>query len=113
MPKAKPETKKPVAKKTRKKPGRPKGSKNVKKAGRPAAKKTTKKAGRPKGKKPGRKPGRPKMSGGKAKTANSMNLPVDTAADINYWSEFVVFLNNNAGKTFTVQTDGVNWSICV
>jgi len=113
MPKAKAETKKPVTKKTRKKPGRPKGSKNVKKAGRPVATKTKKKAGRPKGKKPGRKPGRPNMSDRKAKTTNSMNLPVDNVADINYWSEFVVFLNNNAGKTFTVQTDGVKWSIHV
>jgi len=113
MPKVKSEAKKPVVKKTRKKPGRPKGSKNVKKAGRPVAKKTNKKAGRPKGKKPGRKPGRPKMSGGKVKAANSMNLPVDTVADINYWSEFVVFLNSNAGKTFIVQTDGVKYSIHV
>jgi len=112
MPKAKAETKKPPIKK-RKKAGRPKGSKNVKKAGRPAAKKTKKKAGRPKGKKPGRKPGRPKLSGGKAKTTNSMELPVDIPADITYWSEFVAFLNNNAGKTFTVQTDGVKWVICV
>jgi len=108
MPKTK--EKKPAAK-TRKKAGRPKGSKNVKKAGRPAAKKTKKKAGRPKGNKPGSKPGRPKMSG--KKTANSMNLPVDIPADINYWSEFVKFLNNNTGKTFTVQTDGVKWLICV
>jgi len=111
MPKAKAETKKPVVKKTLKKAGRPKGSKNVKKAGGPVAKKTKKKAGRPKGKQPGRKPGRPKMSGKKA--TNSMELPVNKVADINYWSEFVVFLNNNAGKAFTFQTDGVKWSICV
>jgi len=85
----------------------------VKKAGKFVTKKTKKKVGRPKSNKPGRKPGRSKMSGGKAKAVNSMNLPVDTVTDINYWAEFVVFLNNNAGKTFTVQTDGVKYSIHV
>lgn len=88
---AKKKTKRKVAKKTVKKAkrrGRPRGSKT----------RTKKKRGRV---------GRPR----KTVSASSITLPVGTKVDIGFWSDVVVFLNKNKGKTFIVQMDGVRYSL--
>jgi hypothetical protein len=79
---------------------------------RKAAKKVHKKAkrrGRPpgSGKKRGRKPGVKAKRGSK----NSIDLPVTSGADLVFWSEMVIFLNANQGKTFIVQMDGSDYTL--
>lgn len=70
-----------------------------------------KRRGRPAGSKnkPGRKPGRPAKRGPKKKAA-SIPIPVESD-NMAYWSELVVFLNENKGKNMIVQTDGKNYSL--
>ncbi len=68
-----------------------------------------KKVGSPKGNKASRKPGGPAKR--VKKSSKLMMFSISSDMDIKYWSEFVVYLNNNAGKTFSVKTEGVNWSI--
>ena len=90
----------PKTKKVGRKPGRPKGSKVAKKRGRPKGSKVAKRRGRPAGKKRGRKA-----------TAKSITIPVHGMDDLIYWHEMVTFLNNNKGKSFTVQMDGLSYSL--
>ncbi|MFH1999024.1 MAG: hypothetical protein ABIK28_05040 [Planctomycetota bacterium] len=73
--------------------GRPRGTKNAKKAGRPA-----KKAGRP-------------AKRGPKRITRSIELPIDNN-NLAFWSEMVVFLNDNKGKSFIVQMDGTNYTLC-
>ena len=40
-----------------------------------------------------------------------MDIPVANDADILYWNKFVAFLNKHKGKSFTVQMDGLNYSL--
>jgi len=95
--------------KTKKKGGWPKGKKRVKSP----VKKKVKRRGRPKGSKNISKPGRPIKKTEKPASGNSINLPLDSKADLQYWSEFITFLNINAGKAFTVQTNGTDYSLHV
>ena len=104
-------TKKKVAKKKPgRKPGRPKTKKVGRKPGRPKGKKKAKKRGRPKGtkvaKKRGRPAGRPKNAAG-----GSVELPVTGTDDLIYWRDMLTFLNSNKGKSFTVQMDGVSYTL--
>ena len=61
------------------------------------------------GKKRGRPPGIKKAA--KA-TARSLLIPKNVSNELAFLSDMVVFLNKNKGKTFVVQMDGVNYSLC-
>ena len=96
-----------------------------------AAKKTTKKAGkkktkkktvrkvakkkRPRGRPPGSKSKKKRRTGsakvGRKALMRSITLPVDKPASLNYWSDMVVFLNSNQGKSFIVQMDGTSYTL--
>jgi hypothetical protein len=105
--------KKKVAKKS-KRPGRPKGKvfkKKVAKKGWPKGKKRGKRPGRPKGSKNKKKAGRPRKKTRSVKVSNTITLPVDNKHDLKFWSDMVIFLNKNAGKSFCIQMDGVKYSL--
>ena len=41
----------------------------------------------------------------------AMELPVAGTDDLLYWNDMLLFLNKNKGKSFTVQMDGVSYSL--
>jgi hypothetical protein len=88
--------KKAVAKKkvAKRGPGRP----PKKKAGRP------RKAG----------PGRPRKKTTARKVAakkTTVELPVNSQTDVDFWSNLVGFLNDNRGKGFVIQLDGKTFAL--
>ncbi|MFH2048611.1 MAG: hypothetical protein ABIJ12_04110 [bacterium] len=66
-----------------------------------------KRRGRPAGTK--NKAGRPAKSGGK-KAGSSISIPIQSD-NLAFWSEFVVFLNENKGSKLVVQTDGASYTL--
>ena len=99
---AKKKVKKIAAKKktTKKKAAKKRG-----RVGRPPGKKAGKKAA----KKRGRPPGRKKVA---RAAAHSLLIPKNVSNELAFLSDMVVFLNKNKGKTFVVQMDGINYSLC-
>jgi len=108
-------TKKKVARKKvtkkAKRPGRPKPKKKIKKRGWPKGKKRGKRVGQPKSIKTAKRPGRPRKKVRRVKVSNSITLPLDRNSDLSFWSELVVYLNKNTGKSFVIQMDGVNYTL--
>ena len=103
---AKKKAKKVAAKK---KTTKKKATKKTGRVGRPPGKKVGKKAAKKAGKKRGRPPGRKRVT--KA-PARSLLIPKNVSNELAFLSDMVVFLNKNKGKTFVVQMDGVNYSLC-
>ena len=81
-----------------------------KKAGRPKVVKK-KRAGWPKGKKRGKRRGRPRKKVTRMTAGNSILLPSNINTDLAFWSDMIVFLNKNKGKSFIIQMDGKNFTL--
>lgn len=86
-----------------------KGKKRGRRPGRPA-KKAKRGPGRSKGFKVAKRRGRPAGRRGRKAAGSSMTLTV-TDESLQFWNEMIVFLNENKGKNFIVQTDGKNFSL--